>query len=838
MKRFAFAVCLLFTAVPAFAERPMELRREKMSQALRQRLAMTADDERQWAIVTLLPPEATNAALRSMSFTAHQDSFVAETDHLIDEVTGPLSSPVRYRYHAAASFAAQLTPDEIAWLEDDPRVLAISEDGTKHPARVQGNALMKAAFLHARGGRGNGIAVAVIDDGIDWSHPELGGGTTFPNAVVVGGYDFPYSEVNGPTADPFPACANDDTCDTHGTAVAGIIAGRSQSSGAATGVAPLAKIIGLRAGSSAGYQDRHILASLEWVLTNRTTYNIRVVNVSLGNSTSYSSPCDNAPEAAAYKQMFTRFANANIAVVVSAGNENRTNGLSAPACHSQVISVGAVYDANVGPHSYGDPNDASTRPCSDATTAADRVTCYSNSANYLTILAPSHDARTTQAGLGAQHGSYFNQFGGTSASAPYAAGAIAALMSVDPSPSRTPAQYAQLLRSTGTPVTDPKSSFSIPRIDLERAHAALSGPTGTASFTVGTVTGNCNSLVDVPVTLSAVTGLTSIDLRVNFDAAKLTVETVTFGTLTNPWFTTGTGSFDAQTPGSVRVVMAGPALSGSGTVAVVRFRTGVTASGNVPLTMSNTLVNGAAATGNAGALNVSCASNVPKNNIYTAPAAARLSGTNSTFFVSDFRVINTGNGTAEADVYLLANRDNATAPSRPLTIGAGQSLELNDIVKNLFGIDSGGGALRFASSQPLLITSNLYTTNNVCPDKGGTFGQFIPGIGATNAGTRQRVGHLINNTAYRANLGIVNTTANAATVTITLKNGSGQTIGTRTESLGAFGWLQINRVFDTLGAGSSSNAYAEVTADRAIVAYASILDNKTGDAIFMTGQNY
>lgn len=836
MKRFAVALSLVL-ATSAVAQRPVEMTREKLSEAVRHRLAATANDERQWTIVTLAPPESSSVALRALSFAEHRDAFVAEADRLIDEVTTPLSSPVRYRYHAATAFAAQLTPDEIVWLQDDPRVIAISEDATHQPARVQGNGLIKAGVLNTRGGRGNGIGVAVIDDGIDWAHPELGG-TSFPNSVVAGGYDFPYSEEHGPTSDPSPACSSDDTCDTHGTAVAGIIAGRAQGSGP-SGVAPLAKIIGLRAGGSQGFQDRHILAALEWVLTNRTTYNIRVVNISLGKSaTSFASPCDNAASEAAYRQMFTRFATANIAVVIAAGNENRTNGLSAPACHSQVISAGAVYDANVGGHAYGDANDPDSHPCTDSTTAADKVTCYSNSANYLTILAPSHDARTTQAGRGTQRGTYMSQFGGTSAAAPYTAGAIAALMSVDPNPSRTPAQYAQLLRSTGTSVSDPKSGFATPRIDLDRAHAALSGPVNTPSFTVGTASGSCNTLVSVPVTISAVTGFTSMELRVHFDASRLTVDTVTFGTFTGPWFDSGSGTFNRDTPGVVHIAMSGPALSGSGAVAVIRFRTAATATGNVPLTVTNALVNGAAANGTAGALNASCGPSLPKNNIYVAPAAARLSGTNNTFFVSDFRVINTGSATAQADVFLLAGRDNATASTRPLTINAGQSLELNDIVKNLFGVDSGGGALYFASSQPLLITSNLYTTNNVCPDKGGTFGQFIPGVAASRAGTRQRVGHLINNTAYRANLGIVNTTNTATTVTITLRNGSGQTIGTRNESLGPFGWVQINRVFDVLAAGNSSNAYAEVTADRAIVAYASILDNRTGDAIFMTGENY
>jgi subtilisin family serine protease len=97
----------------------------------------------------------------------------------------------------------------------------------------------------------------------------------------------------------------------------------------------------------------------------------------------------------------------------------------------------AVYDANIG-------NIQFPELCTDATTAADKVTCYSNSAGFLTLLAPSHNARTPSMTIAG--GGYTNTFGGTSAAAPYTAGAIAALMSVDPKSNRPPAEYAQILR--------------------------------------------------------------------------------------------------------------------------------------------------------------------------------------------------------------------------------------------------------------------------------------------------------------------------------------------------------------------------------------------------------
>ena len=70
---------------------------------------------------------------------------------------------------------------------------------------------------------------------------------------------------------------------------------------------------------------------------------------------------------------------AGIVPVVSAGNEGYSDSLAWSAAYSNVVSVGAVYDADFGSIGYG--------ICSD-TTAADKVACFSNSASFLTLLAP------------------------------------------------------------------------------------------------------------------------------------------------------------------------------------------------------------------------------------------------------------------------------------------------------------------------------------------------------------------------------------------------------------------------------------------------------------------
>jgi subtilisin family serine protease len=813
--------------VSLYAAVPLPPTLEKLPSSMQEILDASPPDARHDVIVILQRQEKTLPELIDVPFASHLTRFTEEGERTIARVSGPLGAKVLQRFPTIASFAANLSAGEIESLARNPLVETIYPEKIGKLYRAEGNAIIRAPALHTQNGRGAGVTVAVIDDGVDYRHPELGG-SNFPNSVVIGGYDFIWSEANGtPTENPLPACDGSGECDSHGTSVAGIIAGRGDTQTGATGVAPQARIVGLVVAGAEGIPERHIIGALDWVNQKRAQHGIRVVNMSLGFSAFSASTCDSAPGVEGIRMAIERLVSANVAVVVASGNEAKTNGIAFPACLSQAISVGAVYDANIG-------SGIQFQDCTDATTAADKVTCYSNSAGFLTLLAPSHNARSPRMTMAG--GGYDNTFGGTSAAAPYTAGAIAALMSVDPKSNRPPAEYVQILRETGKPVLDGKSGFTTPRIDLDAAYKMLTGQTQTATLSLGSASGTCGASVDVPVSISSVTGLTALDFRVTFDASRLSVTQAILGSLTTSW----SGQFDASTSGSVRLTLSGPAVSGSGTVAVIRFAIASTApSGATNLGFSNVLINGAARSGTGSSLQISCSTGGgPRNNVYFVPAAARLTGSNNTFFKSDFRVFNLGSSTATADFHLQATPDGTVASSRTLTIAAGRSIAVDDAIFSLYSMATGGGAIRVASDQPLQVTSNLYTTNNICPERGGGFGQYIPGLRASDGSTRQRLYHLINNTAQRSNVGFVNTTASSATVTVTLKRENGQTIGTANYTLGPYGWTQVNRVFEVLGAGTSGNAFAEITSSRAVISYVSVVDNFTGDAIFIWGIPY
>ncbi|MFO0006780.1 MAG: S8 family serine peptidase, partial [bacterium] len=111
--------------------------------------------------------------------------------------------------------------------------------------------------------------------------------------------------------------------------------------------------------------------------------------------------------------------------------------MAAPACSPSAVSVGAVYDSNMGAIGWSG--------CSDSSTAADKVTCFSNSTSFLDLLAPG--ALITAGG---------HTMGGTSQASPHVAGAMALVAAAFPD--ATPDEIEARLKSTGVNVTDSRNS--------------------------------------------------------------------------------------------------------------------------------------------------------------------------------------------------------------------------------------------------------------------------------------------------------------------------------------------------------------------------------------------
>jgi subtilisin family serine protease len=399
----------------------------------------------------------------------------------LNDFTQRLRSPdinISRKFNYVFGFAAEVTLAGLARLEKNPDVLAIEEDLVLTPHLKQGIPLMNG--IAARNSyNGTGIAVAVADTGIDYRHPRLGGGG-FPNSKVIGGYDFGENDAN-----PIPSGASPNS---HGTQVAGIIAGNLGTAGDYIGgVAPAAKLYALKISHDSDHTafNSDMVAAWEWALTHKNDDSnnpIMVINTSFGGG-EFFSVCDNVDSS--MTQAAANAVAAGITIFASSGNDGLCNAMGWPACISHVNSVGAVYDANIGNQGWCVSSSSCQKtlnadcPSGWAAfegTAADKVTAYSNTASFLSFFASSNNVFTTTIpGAGFSGGDY-DYIGGTSAASPYAAGAAVVLQHAAKSKTGsylTPAQVKSYFQNTGNLVTDSKAWITKPRINLGNAVAAL-----------------------------------------------------------------------------------------------------------------------------------------------------------------------------------------------------------------------------------------------------------------------------------------------------------------------------------------------------------------------------
>ena len=231
---------------------------------------------------------------------------------------------------------ATLDGSGIVSLSNQSNVVYISKDRTLSPTLNNAAAAINASAAWKSNYTGAGIAVALIDSGVN-SHPDLNTLGFLPVSRVV--YNQSFVPGNSSSADQYG----------HGTHIAGLIAGDGFSStgilysNTFKGIAPNASIVNLRVLDANGQAtDSTVIAAIAKAISLKSTYNIRVINLSLGRGVFESYKLD--PLCQAVERAWKN----GIVVVVAAGNNGRyqaTDGyatVTAPGNDPYVITVGAM----------------------------------------------------------------------------------------------------------------------------------------------------------------------------------------------------------------------------------------------------------------------------------------------------------------------------------------------------------------------------------------------------------------------------------------------------------------------------------------------------------------
>ena len=470
----------------------------------------------------LAGPTAASAATTTTASSADRVNVI------VQELAGAGSGPERAvsafggsvgrQLDIADGFAAQVPADRVDALRAVPGVAKVTEDAglslqstdveaqAAQPGSLYtlANEVTGASAMWDAGYTGQGVDVAVIDSGV----------------VPVEGFATPGKVVYGPdlTLEASGTAKNLDTYG-HGTAMAGIIAGRdtaattvSGNSSDFVGMAPDARIVSIKIADAKGQTDvSQAIAAIDWVVQNRNKngLNIRVLNMSFGTDGVQSYMMD--PLAYAAEQAWHQ----GIVVVVAVGNEGfGTQKVNNPAYDPYVIAVGSdnangtATTADDTVSTFSNDGDGSRNP--DLVAPGEKVVSLRNPGSYLDTTYPA-----------ARIGERLFRGSGTSQAAAVVSGAAALLISQRPA--ITPDQVKALLTGTAEPIAAAtRQQQGAGLVDLRTAKDTATPTDAKQTFALATGVGSLElSRGSVHVTVGGKTVSGEVDVRGRaFDASK------------------------------------------------------------------------------------------------------------------------------------------------------------------------------------------------------------------------------------------------------------------------------------------------------------------------------
>jgi subtilisin family serine protease len=443
---FVVLLCSLFVGSPAGAAAPPPAARARV----------LASGRVGSAVVTALD---TAARVRVMiAFAPRMPSVAAARADVLGSMRAE-DFQLRYAYQSIEAVAGEITTDGILALLERSDVLRIDVDAPGTGLLLQALPLMTLTDVNAMGFTGAGVTAAVLDSGVDIDHPDLGDDVVAEACFCSGGGG---CCPGGGAAASGPGSADDDH--GHGTNVTGIITGAGTV--APAGGARDAAIVAIKVldDDNAFCCASDVVAGLDYLINNRPE--VRIVNLSLGTDDLFGGSCDSATAfTIAFATAIDTLRANGVLTFAATGNNGSGTLMPAPACVTNAVAVGAVWDSALGSQTFFG--------CTDAT-FADQVTCFSNSNASTDLFAPGAYMTATGRGGGS------STFGGTSQASPAAAACAAALL--EAVPTLGPAEIEAALEGSSTRVTDTTNGLSFPRVDCAESLSAVLGSTTTTTL--------------------------------------------------------------------------------------------------------------------------------------------------------------------------------------------------------------------------------------------------------------------------------------------------------------------------------------------------------------------
>lgn len=243
------------------------------------------------------------------------------------------------------------------------------------------------------------------------------------------------------------------------------------------------------------------------------------------------------------------------------------------------------------------------------------------------------------------------------------------------------------------------------------------------------------------------------------------------------------------------------------------------------------------------------------SDFYVIPVAIRAPGAFGTSWTTDVSIHNFGTNPLTIEFLFIEsgegvsqnvfNLESDAIPTGSVTIPAGGTRIIRDVLNGFQGRSEGLlGSLALSGSAPFAVMSRTFTAGA----SGGSFGQTVPPvqgfvdntIGETDiAGAVAYLPGIVTNGSFRTNVGFLAASGDAGmTVTAELRLADGTSGGTRTFTIPANRFVHVQFPAASIGTATFNEASVRlrITAGSgAVTPYASIVDNVSGDAVFVPG---